>query len=58
MPTTSKMSLSCDVENIFSEFEDPERQDLIGRVLNKLELADGDCGTNSAGNPIPALVRR
>jgi len=36
------MSLSCDTENIFSEFEDPERQDLIGRVLTNLELADGD----------------
>ncbi|KAJ5296524.1 uncharacterized protein N7443_007417 [Penicillium atrosanguineum] len=42
MPTTSKMSLSGDTENIFSEFEDLERQDLIGRVLNNLELADRD----------------
>lgn len=42
LSTTSKMSVSCDTENIFSEFEDPERQALIGRVLNNLELADGD----------------
>lgn len=42
MPTTSKMSLSCDTENIISEFEDPERQDLIDRVLKNLELVDGD----------------
>lgn len=36
------MSLSCDNQNIFTEFEDSERQDLIGRVLNNLNLADGD----------------
>ncbi|KAJ5890158.1 hypothetical protein N7504_010968 [Penicillium tannophilum] len=36
------MSVSCDTENIFSEFEDPERQALIGRVLNNLKLVKGD----------------
>jgi hypothetical protein len=36
------MSLSCDTENTSSEFEDSKRQNLIGRVLNNLNLADGD----------------